>query len=147
MMAQHIDNYGTPKPLGADLTLAILSVGLIFIAKPLFAQTFPAESPNGRTQTTIHSATGQGAIPSSPAMESTATPRSYVNPITTPVPETAPLTGSSQSQRSANTTQNNTNTNSQFQPLRECKVDDSVCVEMRDKKNGINPQTAPALIR
>lgn len=131
MMAQHIDTFDTPKPLGADLTLAIISVGLIFIAIPLFAQTFPADS----------------TTPTSPAMESTATPRSYVNPIIVPVPETAPLTGSSQSQRSADASQNNTRSNSQIQPLPECKVDDSVCIETRNKQNGINPQTAPASIR
>ncbi len=154
MMAQHIDTFGTPKPLGADLTLAIISLGLIFIAKPLVAQTFPAETTSGRQQTTIHSAgqnsavpTKSGAVPSSPAMESTAATRSYINPIIAPVPDTAVTPGSSQSQRSANAEQNNTNNILQVQPLPECKVDDSVCIELRNKQNGLNPQTAPAFIR
>lgn len=176
MRARHIDTFGTPRPLSSDLTLALVSVLLIFVAKPLVAQTFGgAETTTMGSSTTSSSATttttsggdssATPSLPTSTTGGSNSTMQSgstsgfasplqggYVNPIHNPnANDRGPKTGASQSQRSANANQNNQSTGLQVQPLPECRVDDTACIEQRNNQNkntnSLNSQTAPAFIR
>ena len=110
-MTTNLEDFGTPRLLSSDLKIAIVSVVLIFVAKPLVAQTFGAET-----------ATAPMAVqPNQPAAKyggvdrTDVFPGSYVNPLVSPTQDKSPKTGSSQSERSANAEQNNP-TNQQTAP-------------------------------
>lgn len=139
----------------ADLMIALAALLFLLIARPLLAQTSNSQTTGTLpAATTPMNATGMttpgGSI--NPSMtappvqnQNSASQSTYLNPPTA-TPTINP--GSSQSQRDANAGRfrNNVN-NPQLQTLPECRVDDSNCIEQRNRMNQTNPQTAPTFNR
>lgn len=109
-----------------DLLVAVIALLFLLAARPILAQS----NSNPSTQ--------QG--------------QSYLNPTLNPELNPPMNPGASQSQREADARQNRFNgtvppTNPQLQPLVECRVEDTACIEQRNRMNPNSPQTAPTFNR
>lgn len=134
----------------ADLAVAIfsflISICLLFIARPIVAQTTTFTDPavpNNQLAPLNTYNPSRTATPGSTTQNNRSS-STYLNPTATPTINP----GSSQSQRDANARQPGTNLNNpQLQPLPECRIEDTACIEQRNQLNPTNPQTAPTFNR
>lgn len=126
-----------------DLIIAIASLLFLLAAKPLFAQSANSFTTGTTSQGGTLSPT-MTATPGPSNQTSSQQQSTYLNP---PLSTPTITPGSSQSQRDASARQNRTNITPQFQPLPECRIEDTACIEQRNRMNQTNPQTAPTFTR
>ena len=144
-----------------DLMVAVIALFFLLAARPVLAQsnlnpTAPANATQNSTTpsntlTNGTTAPGGSLNPAMPATQTaTQSASQTTNPQGQPYLNPAPVLnpGASQTQREAAARQNGFNgANPRLQPLPECRVEDSACIEQRNRMNQNNPQTAPAFNR
>ena len=127
-----------------DLLVAVIALLFLIAARPALALAQSNLNPNTNPSQNTPAANSQttGSLTNGTTAPGGSLNPSLINPSMTATPATSSQSTGTQAQGYAPPV-----VNPRLQPLPECRIEDTACLEQRNRLNQENPQTAPTFNR